>query len=102
MFVTTRRATILAVDIIADAVLWGRRMTSALAIADVEAGVLRGEIMRGSSWAALRLAIKCRPDTFAELLAFAHVSQPPVLERAFDACVDGYAVYRDARRRGKL
>ena len=66
---------------------------------------LRAEIvLHGSSWGALQLALATTPTDLPELLTTARVfdlrGQSRV--RAFDACVDGYGVFHDARRRGKL
>jgi hypothetical protein len=73
--------------------------------ADAEMSKLRGEIVNfGSSWAALCMCLKVNPENFSALLFAAGVPEltGKLQLRAFDACTDGYSVYRDARRRHKL
>lgn len=72
---------------------------------DVETGVLRGDVIRhGSSYAAFQLACKLKPRDMPDLLKIVGYGDLGRAgdERAFNACVDGYAVYDDGRKRGKL
>lgn len=72
---------------------------------ETEVKRLRAEIGTGSSWAALVLAVKLRPASPGELARAARTQTLPTPGRrirAFDACVDGYAVFEDGRRRGVI
>jgi hypothetical protein len=74
---------------------------------DIERGknrglsALRSDILNHhSSWAALCLCLKVRPDSLRKLLEAAGVTHGQV--GPFDACADGYSVYEDGRMRGKV
>lgn len=71
---------------------------------EVELTQLHADIADGSAWAALVLAVKMRPVTAGELARAAGVNKlnPRQRVKAFDACVDGYAVFTDAARRCRL
>lgn len=79
--------------------------TASVTTEDVDKGHLRSEIVNfGSSWAALCLALQIRPVDLDELLKDVGVYKLPKRSklRAFDACVDGYTVFHDARLRRKI
>jgi len=71
---------------------------------DVETTQLRADIADGSAWAALVLAVKMGPVTAGELARHARVNDLNSKQRvkAFDACIDGYAVFKDARKRCRV
>lgn len=107
MFVITRARLAVAVQdglaLVASVVR--RTVRVVTAASDKEVGVFRGEIVNhGSSWAALNLALEVRPVDLPELLQIAGVYELSGArrKRAFDACVDGYAVFHDGRLRRKL
>lgn len=63
--------------------------------------LLRSEVLNhSSSWAALCVCLQERPHSFRRLLAIVGITHGQV--GPFDACVDAYSVYEDARTRGKL
>lgn len=105
----TPRTKCQMIDGLAEVSLWVRRrlrgvMGAPVQPTDVETGVLRGEVIQGSSFAAFRLAVKLRPRELKDLLSavgYGDLGREGD-EAAFNACVDGYAVYDDARTRGKL
>ncbi len=109
MSVITRKASAWFVaDVLAGLVLLARRKLGTMALAadsavktgsELEPRLLREEIAKGSSWAALCLAVSTRPTDLPELLKEVGVYRLTGArrKRAFDACVDGYTVFHDGR-----
>lgn len=105
--VTLPRLKYQAIDALAAVTLCVRRRLGTVMPVqptDVNTGVLRGEVIQGSAYAAFLLASVLRPKDLPELLnvvGYGDLGRSGD-EKAFNACVDGYAVYDDGRRRGKL
>lgn len=98
------------IDGLAEVSLWVRRRLRTMSVTprnrpEETRDALRGEVVQhGSSFAAFRLACTVKPRDMPDLLrevGYGDLGRQGD-ERAFNACVDGYAVYDDGRRRGRL
>src|SRR5437763_1911199 len=66
----------------------------------VDMGLLRGWVLNHhSSWGALCICMRERPESLGALLKLVGVTRQTA---AFDACADAYSVYKDGCTRGRL